>query len=139
MAILDRLGLDISTFVGGSPDLDPVAQLISGERSVVESVARRWLTPKGSLPGPREEVEDYGEDCRGWLQARNSATKRAALRASLQAQALLEERVKKADVTVEQTATGLRIVGVITPDTEKPMRLTLTVSEFRTSVQIEAV
>ena len=145
MPVRDRLGTELSTFgAGGSLGLDPTFTVISGPRVVAENVARRWLTPLGTLPGDEDDVADFGFDVRSFLGAKLTPLAKARLRDQLVRQALKDERVKNADVTVEEFRTpegsaGLRIVGVITVETNRQMRLTLSVDALRSSVQFEAV
>jgi hypothetical protein len=58
-----RYGTTISTFVKGQRGLDRNMRTVTGPRAVLESIARRWLTPRGSLiTNP-----NIGEDVRAWI------------------------------------------------------------------------
>ena len=115
-------------------DLDPTFTPQEGERNALENVARRWLTPHGTLPGD----DDFGRDVRQWLQARTSSVTRARIKAALEQEARKEERVRKCTVTVTATTTGLSIVGVVEVDMARTFRLTLNVTEFAAVAAIEA-
>lgn len=131
-----RAGIDLSSFVGGVPDLDPTFTLLDGDSNVLENVARRWLTPTGTLPGDKDG--DFGTDVRSWIQARQSATSRARLKLALEAEARKEERVRSCTVTVTTVRDGYSIVGSVQLDTGKSYTLTLSVSNYATSFRSEA-
>ncbi len=121
------LGTDVSTF----PDLDRGFSLITGRRAVAEAVARRWITPRGSLPW----APGVGEDVRQYLSARVDGPRLRALEAALQAQAEGEERVASAAVTVAWSGTAgalaLRVRGVLVlVDGGDPLDLVLTVDQL---------
>jgi hypothetical protein len=120
-------GTDVSTFVGGRPGLDPQWTTISGDRVVVENVARRWLTPKGFF----DDDPDFGEDVREYLQARQNSLTRARARMRLRAQALLEERVADCTVTVDSVGETLKIRGVVKVKQGKTFALTMTLEQFK--------
>lgn len=100
-------GTDISTF----PDLDPTFTLITGERVVAESIARRWTTPPGSLEGE----EDYGYDVRLHLNQALSPRDLFRIQSVLTQEAEKEERVEGVDVTVDHNFSSgtLKVVGAI--------------------------
>ena len=131
-----RVGLDISSFVGGVPDLDPTFTPLDGDRNALENVARRWLTPRGSLPG--DDDGDFGTDVRSWIQARQSGPSRARLKLALEAEARKEERIRSCTVTVSPVRDGLSIVGTVTLDNSSTFTLTLSVSAYATTFLSEA-
>lgn len=126
-------GTDVSTF----PDLDPQFRLISGQRVVAEAVARRWLTPRGSV----SYDETYGEDVRAYLHARVDGPRLRALEAALQAQAVADERVQSAVVTLSTSTSGtaaglrLRVTGRLTT-AAGPFTLVLTVDQLGANLEI---
>lgn len=135
MAARSPYGIELSSFVGGVLDLDPTFTPRSGPENPVEVVARRWLTPHGSLPG---KDKDFGRDVRQYFQQRQNAITRARAKAALEREALKDERVRSCAVTVSTVGETLRIHGVITLATGKSFALTLSVGEFRTAVSIDA-
>lgn len=89
---MSAYGTDVSTYVvtDGTAGLDPRFAEISGERVVLERVARRLETRAGSLPG----APDFGFDLVDLLGKRiESATAKARLRARIREQILRDPGV----------------------------------------------
>ena len=125
------LGLDVSTF----PDLDPQFRPLSGQRAVAEAVARRWITPLGGLVYD----DTYGEDLRARLNAGVEGPRLRALEAALTTQALADERVQAAAVTLTPLGTApavtLRAVALLTTSAG-PFRLVLTVDQLAANLEV---
>ena len=120
-------GTEFSTFVGGVPDLDPTFTERGDEIMIVERVARRWQTPRNSLP----DLPGQGRDVRQYVQMRMLATQRARARAELRAEALNEEGVLDCEVTVEPTSAGaLLVTGVVKVRTGRRYRMTISATEL---------
>jgi hypothetical protein len=133
MTARSPFGTDVSTFRTGSPGLDPTWELVDGPVTVVEIVARRFLTPHGTLEGD----SDFGHDVRQYMQARQSAVMRARARMKLRAEALKEQRVK--DCTIEITTVGktMTISAILHLSSGQSFSLTIGISELaKPSVQI---
>ncbi len=104
--------------------------MVSGFRVVGESIYRRWITPRGRLIG----YPDYGTDLTQFINDDMSKRDIAAMNASLQAEALKDERVTGATVTSTLANDGtLTIVGVF--DTgQGPFTLTIAASEVSVKI-----
>ncbi|MGB0890535.1 MAG: hypothetical protein ACPGWS_09650, partial [Solirubrobacterales bacterium] len=91
---MSGLGVDVSTFSddGSTADLDPSFKLISGTRAVLEAVARRLITRRGTLL----EDPEYGFDLRAYQSAKINSVREAAILAGARAEALKDERVTAA-------------------------------------------
>lgn len=131
LAVTDEYGSDVSTF----PDLDPTFKPLTGQRAVAEAVARRWITPLGSLAYD----ETYGEDIRALLNAQIDSPRIQAIRAALVAQATADERVLGAtvDLSVSGAPSGLVVTlrgQIATAD--GPFSLVLTVDALNANLQI---
>jgi len=98
------LGADISTY----PDLDPAYTLITGPRVVAEAVARRWVTPRGGLFYDL----NYGYDLRQFLNAVITPGLASTIAVQCELEALKDERVLQAAVTVKQSAGQLATLTV---------------------------
>jgi phage baseplate assembly protein W len=77
-------------------DLDPSFLLVSGQEAVAQAIARRLQTPAGGLLGDPA----YGYDLRGLVNTARSSAELQAIRAEVEAQCLLDQRVDSADVTL---------------------------------------
>lgn len=121
-----EFGFDISTF----PDLDPRFRLISGPRVVVEAIARRLTTPRGSLLSD----SDYGWDVRQLLLAEGDAKSDARALADIQAQAQADERVLSARVTLDRVGESLSITVRFTTQ-EGPFAFVLSVGAARIALR----
>lgn len=94
-------GSDLGTF----PDLDPMGGMVSGTRAVAESAARKLMQRRGS----NEDEPTVGIDILDWLNETQSPF--AALRLQAEAREAIEsdERVERANVTVEFNVAAQRI------------------------------
>ena len=120
-------GTDVSTF----PDLDPTFGDITGPRSVLECVARRFLTKRGQV----EYAPGDGLDVREFLSGGVDNRKLFSLQAKMQAEAEKDERVLSASVSVtvnqeRETLTAKLILELA----EGPFTLTLEISKVSVEV-----
>ena len=88
----DDFGVDVSTF----PVLDTTFATIKGFRVLAEALARRLITPKGSLTFH----PDYGLDLRQYINEAMDDTTVARLKQAIAQELLQDERVGDVDVTV---------------------------------------
>jgi hypothetical protein len=132
MTTRSPFGTEFATFkLGQAPDLDPTFAALSGQETVLQAVLRSWFTP------PNTAVRGEGEDIRSYCQMRTSATNRARCRDRLIRQAQRDERVARAEVAVEPTTNGLRIIGRIFPRAGKAFRLVVSATEL--TARLEAL
>lgn len=134
-AAIDFYGSDITTFVDGVPDLDPLFGVISGQQTVQEVCARRLMTPNGSL----DNYPSFGFDIRVYLNARMSPLKKARLKQGIEAELRKEQRVISATVqsnTIDAANLTMRLVISITLSTGK---FTLTLGVDQVTVKILGV
>lgn len=90
---MKNYGSDLSTFTSATPDLS--FKPISGKRAILEAVARRWITPRGTLITDR----NAGTDLHMWLNGSFSATNISILQQALADEAQKDERVRSCIVT----------------------------------------
>jgi phage baseplate assembly protein W len=131
LRVTDPYGLDVSTF----PGLDVAFKAITGQRAIAEAVARRWVTPRGSLVYD----PDYGEDVRGLLNARIDGPRLRALEAALTAQALADERISGAVVQLAVTGSGPTVAlraSASLASSAGPFRLVLTVTQLALDLEV---
>jgi hypothetical protein len=98
---VDLLGADSSTV----PDLDEAFTLVPAERGLAELCYRRLTTPNGTLPGDLS----FGLDLRSALNADLDAAGMGQLRADMEAQLLLDERIESVDLDVALTDGTLQV------------------------------
>lgn len=118
--------VDFSTFRAedGTPDLDPNWIPISGSRSVVERVARRWLTPKGEM-----DDEDYGYPILRYYNANMLPVEKAALKAGLRVEALKVEGVDDCKVSLTSQGDGnFQVIGDLTLSDQTDWQLVFVLS-----------
>ena len=120
---------DVSTFVDG--DLDPTFASLDQERSVMESVARGWISPQGSIPWAPSD----GDDIRQMISAKLSPAKLLDWTVRLETSALADERVLSCDVTITvgSDAKSVSIHGAI-ETASGPFSLTLAVDALTISL-----
>lgn len=109
-------------------DLDPTMREVSEDRGMLESIARRVTTSRGSAI----DAPDDGIDIRDWLSASLSNVVIASLQLMIRGEVMKDERVLEAGVIVTYDAQAqkltVRIAGL---GADGPFRLTLPVSATR--------
>lgn len=130
-----RYGTSISTFVPGQPmGLDRNMRLISGPRVVLESIARRWLTPRGSLiTNP-----DVGIDIRDWIGSDiDPSGNDYAKKHALLVEARRDDRVEDVDLdfTYDRATEKLTISATVQlVGADQPFEFVLTVDRVSVSL-----
>lgn len=94
-------GTDVSTF----PVLDMTGRTISGPRAVAECLLRRYMTPSGSL----EYDRFFGFDLRFMLGGDFTDTDLRAIEAGAQREAVKDERIASAVVSIRLEAGTLKV------------------------------
>lgn len=106
-------------------DLDLSADFreVSGRRALAQSLARRWVTPRGRL------IDDpnYGTDLTSEINDDLTAADLARIQAAAAAEGLKDERV--IDLTSDATfSSGVLTMNFVITDGQGPFSLTLAVS-----------
>lgn len=101
-------GTDIST--PDAADLDPYFAPVSGWRGLGQALARRLVTPRGSLL----DDASYGYDLRSRLNDALTPADLDALGAVVKRELEADERVEGAAVVVTLTGAALRVAARIT-------------------------
>jgi len=131
-------GTDISTFAAPSNavGLDPLMPLISGSRVVLEAVARRYMTPRGSLPqGPARNVSEYGYDLMSLVAKRMTQVAILRAKADIEAEAEKEAGVLKATlVEFLETSSNVYRVRITIELATGPFPLVLSVSAVTVAI-----
>lgn len=122
-------GSDLSCVNDCTPDFAEV----TGRILIAQRVARRYITPRGRL------IDDpnFGFDMTQFVNDDLSPADIARIRAGAEAEALKDEEVLAASVSIAVSVVGLMIVTVILQDAKGPFTLVLNVSEV--TVQILSV
>ncbi len=114
-------GSDISCVT----DIDISGRSITGNRLVSESVARRWITPRGRLI----RYPNYGFDITGYLNSDVSPADIAEIQAMSAQEALKDERVLRAKVAAAFDApTGSLQINAEITTANGPFRLVVNVT-----------
>lgn len=123
-------GTDVSTF----PGLDMTGRTITGVRAVAEAVARRFVTPNGTL----EYDRDFGRDLRDLLNEDFDDRDIAREQAAAELEAEKDERVKRASVSfvLDRAAMKLtvRIGGVLADGRDTPFEFVLSIDKVSAKV-----
>lgn len=129
----DVYGSDISSFagIGGALGVDPLMPLISGPRVVLEDVARRFMTVRGSIPN----APDFGFDLISLAGKRMNAVQIERLRSEIENEAEKDQRVLSAKVVefVETGRTSFRM-GLSLKLASGPFTLTLAVADVTLTI-----
>jgi len=92
-------------------EIDPLWEIVDGEdpNAVVQAVARRYLSDRGSLPGDTEEDREYGHALIQYLNAPLTQRDLLGVQGRLRAEALKDDRVANAQVTVQTTGSAVTV------------------------------
>lgn len=106
-------GTDLATHYTDPPDLS--WRVITGARALAESIVRRWLTPRGTLP----TNADCGVDLRAALNGAITQTALYRIAEALQAEAEADDRVSTCAVTLsfDSTTSTLTVSAAVDPAT----------------------
>lgn len=120
-------GVDIAT--PDASDIDPYFTTVSGWRGLGQSLARRLITPRGSL------IDDdaYGYDLRSRLNDTFTPADLAQLGAIVRRELEADERVDYATAAVTFSQGALRVTAAV-QTAEGPFRLVLAVSSVTTEI-----
>lgn len=120
-------GVDIAT--PDAADIDPYFTTVSGWRGLGQALARRLITPRGSL------IDDdaYGYDLRSRLNDTFTPADLAQLGAIVRRELEADERVDYATAAVTFSQGALRVTAAV-QTAEGPFRLVLAVSSVTTEI-----
>lgn len=130
-------GTSFSTFTNpdGSADLDPNFAKISGPRVIIERIARKLMTPTGSM-----FRAGWGYDVRDLLQGSPTPAEVAAAQGEIKKQCEDEEEVSAVTVTVNlRKDQVLSIEVVIALNTDQTFSLVFTLTADKVQVVIGAI
>lgn len=123
MATEEELGTDLG---GSLTDLDANLSFVSGRRALLQALADRYQTPKGSL----WYAPAYGDDLRRFI---GSSVDPRVIESAAEAEGLQDERVEDISATIAETDDQVLLTSTITldiavTDAEGPFEFTLQVS-----------
>lgn len=120
-------GTDVSTF----PDLDPSFTPISGTRVVAEAIARRLMTPRGSLAG----YPNYGYDLRAAVNEYMGLRDQLRIQSAVAGECEADERVNRANVVVTFSAPTSQLTVTVRLETAAgPFVLVLAVTALSLTI-----
>lgn len=110
-------------------DLAPTMRMVSGRTALAQAIARRLITPRGTL------IDDpnYGFDVRQYLNDDLGPRDIGLISAGIVAQCLQDERVFAAQASVVLTA-GVLVVTISLTDAAGPFKLVLGVSDVTADI-----
>lgn len=112
-------------------DLTPDMSTVTGSNAIKQAIARRIITPRGGL----WYSSGYGFDVRRLLNAAMSNASVWKIKNAIYAQAIAEERVKRATVQVEwhSRTSSLRVFLSLVTDLG-PVSMTMTIDQLSVSL-----
>jgi hypothetical protein len=121
------MAVDHGTDISCLQDIDARFALASGRTNLAYAVVRRLETPLGNLPYDKS----YGFNVRALIGAVSSEEQRAAARAGIEGQCLLEERILSASAELNLiAATSTLEIAITLEDADGPFRLVLAVTDL---------
>lgn len=126
---------DINTPINASGviDLDPAFGLVSGRLALVQALARRVTTERGTLAWIGDDPE-YGDDVRAFLGDDVEPRQSFVVSSRVERELLRDERVRGARVAAS-IASGRLTISAQVSDADGPFRFTLAV----TAVSVETL
>lgn len=97
--------MSLGTEISCVDDLDPLFTLVSGRTALIQALARRYITTRGSLV----EDEEYGYNLRDKLGESVTPGELAEIESEVVDEALKDERVARATATVRFDEPAQRI------------------------------
>jgi hypothetical protein len=125
------MATDFGTDISCVTDLDPSLSVVSGRRLLAEAIARRWIT----VPGGLFYDAEYGGGLLLYLSGEMQSVD--AIGAQLENEALKDERVLGAQVTVTFGGETLRVRALLS-DAQGPFPFTLLVSQLSVELLLES-
>jgi phage baseplate assembly protein W len=119
-------GSDLSCVSDFTPDF----AVATGKRCVAESVARRYITPRGRLIGD----PNYGYDLTQFVNDDVGPADLARIEANAAAEAKKDERVQDAEVSISVTSAGVMIAKVTLETGNGPFVLVLSVTDVNVEI-----
>jgi phage baseplate assembly protein W len=129
MATDAELGRDLSCVSDCTPDFREV----TGRRLLLEAVARRLTTTRGTLL----DDPNYGFNVQDHLNDDMSQADIAAMQAGAEAECIKDERVQLATVSASLSREGVLTVDVEITDADGPFQFTLLVTAAKVVLQTE--
>ena len=115
----------------GGRDLSTPSYMAQGWQCVGEAVARRWSTPRGQNP----QDPNYGTDASDMLNDDLSPAEVSYWQQQLAAEAIKDERVRRASVTVTLLNGACVVSGVLTT-AAGPFRLVVAVGAVTSTILV---
>ena len=104
--------------------------LATGRTVVAQAIARRFMTPRGRLIGDA----NYGFDLTGYVNDDLSSADLSRIASGCEAEAVKDERVISASVTVTLSVAGLLLVTCVLDTAAGPFTLVLSVTAVTVEV-----
>lgn len=125
------MATDFGTDISCYPDLDPLGTLVSGNTALAQAIARRLITPRGSL----FYDTNYGTDLRLYLNEGMTNEAQSRIKSAIEAECAKDERVSSvtADVVYSSAARTLAITITLVGGSG-PFSLTLAVTSLTVSL-----
>ena len=102
--------VDFGTALSCVSDIASDGRMVSGFRVVGESIARRWMTPRGRLIG----YPEYGFDVTAYVNCDVDTQNLTKLHTGAEAEAVKDERVESCSVSTSLAKDGtLTLTGII--------------------------
>lgn len=118
---------DLGSDFSGVSDITPTLAVVSGRRCLIEAIAHRLITPRGSL----WYDPDYGYDLRQYLSGITVAA--GSIAASVAAEAEKDERVEQASAVVTFSGSVLDVKLAIA-DGAGPFTFVLRISQVTVEI-----
>lgn len=122
---------DLGADLAGVGDIDPSGLVVAGNAALGQALARRLTTPRGGLVYD----DDYGLDCRDWLNAGLTSQRARELAGAVRREALKDERVLDVAVSLAfSQATSVLTLSLRVTTSDGPFDLVVAVSALSVAI-----
>lgn len=118
---------DLGSDIAGLDDIDPTMPTVEGRRCLIQSIARRLITPRGGL----WYDPDYGYDLRQYLSGITVSA--GAIASGVEAEAEKDERVEQASASVVFSGRVLTVRLAIS-DSQGPFSFSLAIDQVTATI-----
>lgn len=121
------MSVDFGTDIDCVTSIGPRFKLTSGFLNLAKALARRLITPRGTL----DYAPDYGYDVRDWLNHDTGQASKFTLQAAIDAECQKDERVRSASSTVDTSVRDQLTITVAVDTAAGPFKFVTTVDKLK--------
>ena len=120
------MSVDFGTDIDCVTSIGPRFKLTSGFLNLAKALARRLITPRGTL----DYAPDYGFDVRDWINHDTGQASRFTLQAAIDAECQKDERVQTASSSIDTSVANTIGITIAVVTAAGPFRFVTTIDKL---------